>query len=235
MPFWELVRKLQSLELTLDPLGTLDSELQNFEEQDEATYLSFELPDKVPTEGHDITALHCQIARRTIIEAAKGGQLRVIFTHERVLGEPFAIRSLLPYWVSIRTDWYSARIGPSWFAAATEFRLLLSHASRWLDGKPWKLEPEQLGELTTQDVQALRGYFEENGMPHRWYIKTERELKLARRLTSYLLWLEEDKELAERVAVAWNQLVRRGEKVLCWCEKCRPFWKEESQEWEKRV
>ena len=39
----------------------------------------------------------------------------------------------------------------------------------------------------------------------------------------YFAWLAEDAELAQQVADAWNELVRRGEagKIKCDCQKCQ--------------
>lgn len=95
VPFWELSKKLKSL--SIDFAGYVYRYPAPIaKEQSEAALNSVSVPlqrqlvDKVAVEAY-----HVSIACRTIVAAARGGQLRVLKCTEQVQA-PFAVRALLP-------------------------------------------------------------------------------------------------------------------------------------------
>lgn len=75
--------------------------------------------------------------------------------------------------------------------------------------------------LSGQEVQSLQAHFHRLTKDmHSFFHAVACEHPP---ITSYLRWLAEDAELAQQVANAWNEVVRRGEAdaVLCECNKCK--------------
>lgn len=156
------------------------------------------------------------IAGRTIIAAAKGGQLRHLndSMHPR---KPFAIRALLPFWVLMEEREEEEGVYCMYYgSAAILHRPFLSHVSRWLGAVARKHR-----QLSAKEIQELHGYFQDQCMPE---IRRDRyrSKPAPQPITLYLPWLAEDAALAQRVSDAWNTAVARGEEdlVKCACEKC---------------
>lgn len=98
------------------------------------------------------------------------------------------------------------------YEAALALRPLLAHASLWHTPRKDRM-------LTRQDVQDLQSRFEAAGVPKVARVSPEGLQTLGR----YLTWLQEDGELAEQVADAWNAVVKRGggNVVSCRGRDCR--------------
>lgn len=218
MPFWKLAHKLESLsfEFGIDIELEADEEI---EEQNEPELTSFKVPVKSAPKGKKKRdKIHVAIATRTIIAAAKGGQLRHLNVTSLVQ-HPFAVYTLLPYWVAIESwgDRYQSM--RSWQGAAASLRPLLAHCSLWLDTIA-DSGPRASRGLTRQDLQGLEATFEATGgTPKLSYHDDPQPVD------RYLPWLAEDKELAQEVADAWNAIVERGEAdtVMCSCKKCKSY------------
>lgn len=229
-PFWEAAHSLEELQIA----GSFQLTRANVEEQDEGSMTSFELPAELPTSSEAIQTLHNSIISRAIVTAAKGGRLKYLFV---VAELPFAVRSLLPHWVSI-VQWNSHRMelgeddGPprGWRGAARQLRPLLAHVSMQQGPRPRSFRL-----LTRHDVEALESsdYFQmawptQTKVPDNSDSEDEEvdlifpSASLHQRLGQYLLWLRQDAELASRVADAWNAVVERGEANLgsCVCSRC---------------
>lgn len=116
------------------------------------------------------------------------------------MDRPFLIRVLVPCWVGLECSY-----GDRWCYQADSIRGCVEHASRW------STSTENDGRITADDVQNLRGQLG----PHDWR---------AGRAAVYLQWLEEDAELAQQVADAWNAVADSGcaDYVKCWCDRCEP-------------
>lgn len=215
-PVWKIAHGL--VELSLDLEGC--SEVGEAVEQDEAVLCSYELPSALPTDQVGFSAQRHSVAARTIVTAARGGQLRCLALNEDVEA-PFAVRALLPHWVDITFDFFGRGIGchpypdfmGPWLMAAQQLRPLLSHASRWLD-------PESNHLLSPQDMQALRPHFQKEGLPE----MLGDFIEDAEPVERYLLWLQDDAELATQASAAWSASVERGDAVAvrCRCELCSP-------------
>lgn len=191
-------------------------------EKQEEEFLSFDLPSdlsnsSIPLDtAEDRNIFHDRLILRTIVAAARGGKLRRLSVN---VHEAFAIRSLLPAWVSIE-DW-SELHGFShrniWLLAAGSLRPLLAHASLWLPA----LTPGARSDrrLTGNDVQGLQAHFKKVGMPRAVKVFQKQSLELI----PYLSWLEEDATLSQQVADAWNAVVARREAdlVKCLCQECK--------------
>lgn len=158
------------------------------------------------------------MASRIIIAAAKGGQLRRLEAGSAVQ-YPFAIRALLPRWVGIEGWGGSSSSLEAWRAAAISLRMLLAHCSLWLGTTSNSDEPRSDRLLNQQDVHALQRHLEHQGTPN--FVVAYREQRQP--IERYLPWLTEDEKLAQQVADAWNEVVRRGEasKVQCPCVSCK--------------
>lgn len=150
---WELSSKLQSLSLSIYEDDVGEDLSHQVPEQSEAAAEAIEALVPAPLiERNARDEHHLSIACRTIVAAARGGQLRRI-AHDGGIQKPYAIRTLLPFWVQVES-WNGGDQLHEWFAAAKSLRLLLAHTSR-------RLEPEDESSrlLTGQDVQALLASF----------------------------------------------------------------------------
>lgn len=197
------------------------------DEQEEAKWSAYELPVQLPNNEDVVNALHIAVACRTIIAAAKGGQLRHLFAgffHD--FDYPFAVRSLLPYWVPMESWLRVSETPDGWLKSASTFRPLLAHASLWLDVAEGSELTRSDRELTRQEVQSLNAHFSDDKMPEVAPLGGNWETQPVER---YLPWLEEDAELAQRVADAWNAVVRSGkaDETVCSCSRCIVHWHEE--------
>lgn len=174
---------------------------------------------------------HFLAAVHTIIAAAKGGKLRRLKTDTN-FSEPFALRSLVPYWINAERleDNSSGELG--WGAAASFLRPLVTHASLWLNTTSASV-PRDDRRLTTQEFQALNTYFQQEGLPKlcNYLIKTDEGFEIdetdesdgrEKAVGRYLPWLENE-ELAKEASKIWNAVVERGEanKVMCHCRRCQ--------------
>lgn len=221
VPLWEIVGNVQDLTLHV---GCHSEPPKNIKEQDERLLISYTLPKVLPKDNLGKDAVHASIASRTVITAARGGKLRHLQTAwYRCLDFelPFAVRSLLPYWVPIE-EWHGL-VGVTgrpagWLRAASTLRHLLSHASLWLgisEDSPFK-RPDR--ELTRAEVQSFATHYSGSKMPD---IAPLDKWRKRHPVARYLPWLREP-HLAQRVADAWNEVVRKGdvEEVWCACIKC---------------
>lgn len=234
MPYWKLTGDLEDLsfEFALAHLWNLVEDRAECEFS-EAEYALFEIPDVLPTSfwveddgifrRDDIDAMHYRVISRAIIAAARGGRLKRLnmqamgSTHMDVQ-PPFAIRTLLPFWIVIE-EW-SPRVVPrrrGWVLAASTLRPLLTHASLWYAAP--SLRGDRL--LMRQDVQGLQAELERTGVPHLAQLHVNKLTK-PDTVKRYLPWLAESEELSQQVADAWNAVVKRGEadKLSCCCGKC---------------
>lgn len=137
------------------------------------------------------------VAERTVIAAARG-HLRSI---EADLDRPFRVRALLPSWVSVHHGPGNANT-----IAVVHARACLQHASCWRSS--FSASPENNGQVTFDDVRSLRSQLN----PEYWQVQ---------RAAPYLRWLEEDVDLAQRVANAWRAIVDSGcadQYDTCWCK-----------------
>lgn len=190
-------------------------------EQSEARLAHFELPT---THGGSKVPYAIPIACRTLIEAAQGGQLRRL-SLTRQFELPFAVRSLLPYWVGIE-DWgdntsdegFGEDVLNAWFFAARSLRPLLVHVSQWRASASASGRREDRI-LTRQDVQSLMAVIAFEGLEG-MYLATRHRASAVRH---YLAWLAESDRLAQRVVDAWNSVVQFGDinARLCRCRKCQ--------------
>lgn len=192
-------------------------------EQLESTFTSFEPPNELPTTQEGIVALGDSIAARTIIAAGRAGHLkRFGYARENGTQAPFNVRTLLQFWVGIEGWGFEGQPKP-WHGAAMSLRPILSHASLWLGtavGQVSFSTPREDLLLTGEEVQTLQAYFDKEGIPK----VVKGSYKEPFPISRYLPWLAEDAELAQQVADAWNEVVRRGEVDLgirCCCAKCR--------------
>lgn len=198
MPFWKLANrttKLTSLSISFGIDVDLPSD-EEVEEQVEATFASLEVPVRpAPTTKEAREVLHRSIASRTIIAAARGGKLKHLYV-ESVVQYPFAIRALLPYWVSIE-NWlptYGGRVSErAWRGAAASLRPLLAHVSLWPNATATSTRHDRA--LSLQEVQGLQSYFQVTGTPEITYSRDQP-------VDRYLPWLAQDAELAQQVADA---------------------------------
>lgn len=101
VPLWELLGNVGKLslyaELALQPEESVG-------EHSEEEWASFELPEDPPTTDEATEALHSAIVSRTVVAAARGGHieaLRASYFGRENIDHPFAIRALLPCWLSI--------------------------------------------------------------------------------------------------------------------------------------
>lgn len=213
VPLWNLTSKLKSISLPrFDPrIYTQDDALP---EQSEEAFTSFTLPSQAPVTVQARHAQHASIACRMLICAAKGGKLRQI-SCSKELRPVFAMRTMLPHWVRIE-EWecYSLK---AWECAALCLRALLAHASLWLGNKVASV-PRYERRLTAAEVQGLQAYFEKEGTPRLVKVREDTPQPVER----YLPWLEEDADLAQKVADAWNGVVERGgaDLIKCRCDRC---------------
>lgn len=213
VPLWKLTSKLKNLSFDRHGPEYQDRD-EAIAEQLEGSYTSFELPAERPVAAKDRHALHENIATRMVIDAAKGGRLRCIEGGLEIQ-PPFAMRSLLPYWVGIE-EWRVS--SESWAGAALSLRPILGHASLWLETTSSSGAREDRT-LTRQEVQGLSQYFKTQPVPKLIMVSREDE---AQPIERYLPWLEDEK-LARQVADAWNAVVREGkaDMIRCRCKKCR--------------
>lgn len=201
------------------------------EEHDEATWASFEIPAQLPTVSKDSGSsipgdrLHLSIATRTVITAARGGRLQRLHAgfEDADVEPPFAIPTLLPYWVTIE-EWYHV-VGclEGWHVAASTLRILLAHNSRWLGVGQGTAAARPDRELTGQDVQSFYSSYSHDYIHEIVPLEGERhEDEFEHPLMRYLEWLAEDAEVAQRVADAWNAVVQRGQAddQGCSCDRC---------------
>lgn len=189
---------------------------------------SFEIPsppfDKAEAASR---ALHEAIADRTVVAALRGGNLRTLVLASGIV-KPFAVRKLLPLLVGIES-WGRDFAGPPpqkyWWMAAVQLRCSLAHMSRRREAVLSGLTDRLL--LTRHEIQGMHAHYQAGGAPER---PRPRHLELPSKLekdspeNTYLRWLEQDAELAEKVADAWNAVVSRGKAnvVECECQFCSP-------------
>lgn len=166
--------------------------------------------------------IHNAFVCRTIVAAARGGQLKRLDPASGCSEYPFKIRSLLPCWVRIE-EWGPPlrKDGLKWAKAANSLRPFLAHASL---RKDWLAAPSNSSadldrRLTHQELQLLPAYFQSAELED----LTQQQLEYYEPLiTHYLPWLVEDAELAQQVLDVWNNMVEQGEadKVECKCPSC---------------
>lgn len=236
MPFWELASTLEDLSIDrgrcIPPQTQYDEEskeytVENLRNVSETELSSFELPSpSVPFEGSKMAkdTVVNSILCRTIIEAARGGQLRRLYFAGYAVQEVFSIRSLLPHWVNVVEwkRWYEKQPGEDWLGAAMLLRPILYHASFWLPGPITGARYDRT--LTPEEVRSLPSHFARAGLPvdveDDWAPWHRRSVDF-RPISLYLPWLD-DAELSQRVSEAWNGAVSRGEAdaVKCLCTEC---------------
>lgn len=183
--------------LRLEMYGVPTSACQ---EQSETALTSWQLLTELPpTRAHRLM-LHEAIATRTIITAARGGQLRELTVYGE-LQRPSALKALLPYCVGV--DRPNFPHTTAWQREGFSFRELLAHVSLGLSGRADERE------LSVSVVQSLSAHASD-GWPANRALLCQR-------------WVAKDAELAEQVTVAWNAAVRRGTADLtkCYCDDCR--------------
>lgn len=222
-PLWKLAHNLVHLRLDLprlrydlghysDPAGAI------IEEQDEAELAFLQSLQPAQLQADERDALLASLAAFVTVVAAKSGRLRHFQPGYTSVEAAFAIRSLLPYWVSVQTWEYDEE--DTWLVAAVSLRRLLAHVSLWINKPP--LVAGQYSELSGQDVQLLHTYFTLNALPQvlrfRYYHGAN-----GQPVRRYLPWLQEDAALAQQVADAWNAVLERGEaeEQECDCRKCQ--------------
>lgn len=228
MPIQDLSRNLESLSIHFAGPTYIDAtvDLTDIEEQTEREAASIEESafDEFVLEDEVIDAVNLAIATRTIIAAARGNRLTSLQCEKTSIQHPFAIRSLLPYWIKI-SDWSESDIGAEgWMEAACTLRPLLSHASFWL-GTTSDSGARDALQLTREEVQSLRSYFDIFEIPKPDWQGSHCPLQVKR----YLPWLSEDADLAQQVADSWNSVVESREATdipLCKCLKCDEQWRE---------
>lgn len=217
VPVWDITHKLSELSLDLDGIECV----RFANEQTEASMALYQIPTAPATNEEEFSKQRDSVASRAIVAAARGGQLRCLALNEDVQG-PFAVRHLLPYWVRVKFSFF----GPlafcannhalgAWLVAAMQLPQLLSHAARWIS---------KTGEirLSSQDVQAFKAYCDRNGVPD---VIWDGDM-YSEAVETYLLWLQEDADLATEVANEWNSLVERegARKFRCQCDNCAAEW-----------
>lgn len=232
-PYWEFGAGLQELSINFtyctDCNGIARRELVKTEELSEEDLTSFELPS-APLDARstleEAQDLHTAVVFRIIIAAAKGGRLKRLRLPEQVFQKPFAIRTLLPFWVGVEKWRFMMRYPKpmkQWHEAASTLRCALAHASLWLpEAVPGSRNNRR---LTRDDVRGLRAYFVKNPVSD-FALNMFKEPGLAELhavVELSLPWLKEDANLAQQVADAWNTVVERGEAdvVKCACTQCR--------------
>lgn len=219
MPYWELGWKLRYLSLSLLDQDSSGRSADSAEERFEDQINTFELPTQPLSSTATAVGAYAAIANRTIIAAAGDGRaLRnlCLNTPWHALDAAFACRNLLPKWVSM-DYWYLRHTKNVWAIAAMSLRPALAHVSLWRT-PVWTSVPKNDRLLTGADVQAIRFRFAHEGKPK--FFRQQSGLS-AEPIDRYLVWLEEDAELAQRVADAWNQDVEkvRANFVECMCSK----------------
>lgn len=223
VPFWEISHRLKALEADVKYLSLRDPHYLRLKEQAEmsstnSAALMEAFKEQCPDDADEF---HRLLACQTIIAAARGGQLRRLKPHCET-PHPFAIRALLPYWVSVE-DWgvqATQAHTHEWIRAAVALRPLLAHASLWLGTSPTS-DMRSSRSLSAQDVQSLSSHFQEEGRPivhpSMWS-----NLDSTYTIKRYLPWLAEDSTLSLQVADAWNAIVDCGEadRISCRCIRC---------------
>lgn len=169
------------------------------------------------------------MACRTIVNAAKGGQLKALYFHQDHVEEPFAMRSLVTAWIygSVNgyPQWYPGStfeegdpVVGKWACAAAWLRRTLSHASYWLPQPYTARRSTRL--LTAKEVQMLLSFLQVSDFDD----GTGRIMA-----EPYLRWFEHDAELAQQVSDAWNTVVKRGEvysrDCTCKCGTCKAMFR----------
>lgn len=218
VPLWELAGNLQDLELSI---FLSEAHVDLVGEHDEAELASFELPESLPTDGEEMEVLHAHVASRTIIAAARGGQLRRLSAgSEHDLEPPFTNRALLPYWIDIE-EWDVQGGAYGWMIAASTLRRLLAHASLWINTEP-HAAARQDRHLACQDIQLLDWLYSDDNMPSIAPLRDDME---SQPVEFYLPWLERDAALAQQVADAWNVVLERGgaDDQPCRCSRCQDY------------
>lgn len=197
-------------------VGVLEDDLGNLDVSDTSHAESLE----------SIRGLHLSIAARTVTVAARGGQLTTLDFETSPLHTPYAVRTLLPFWIDIeswtfdmheyeiREDDWSGILFVYWAHAAATLRHVLAYASRHLITREDRL-------LTCEDVRALLRHsddatFKQQAYHSIWYHSYNPDARDTQEayIKIYLRWLAEDAELAQQVANAWNAVVERGEADL---------------------
>lgn len=164
-------------------------------------------------------SFHISMASRTIVAAARGGQLKRLFVS--AFAQPaFAARSMLPYWVRVE-EWASTDyVHSGWLAAARQLRPFLSHLSRWSHIASVS-NPRASRLLSPEDLHSLPEPAEIASSLADSVLATDRYYYDDLR-TYYLSWMIQDGNVAQHVVDAWNTLVEKGEadRVRCECPRC---------------
>lgn len=229
VPLWMMAA--QPRHLALDVMGPWPALWRTHGEQSAEQIISATHPTY-----HDVEIRPDTIgtaACRTLITAARGGQLRRVSfrTCPSILDRVFAIRELIPCWVAVEKwdyeyeKWWlvdptESIIGAPkrWAVAAASLRTALSHVSLTLStGRIGGRRISRL--LALEDVKNLRANL---------MVTEHRMLSLTTSfypeepILLYLEWLEENEELAKKVTQAWNEVVGRKEAdvVKCLCKQC---------------
>lgn len=155
-------------------------------------------------------AFHIATACRTIVSAARGGQLKRLAPDEYSHQYPFRIRALLPYWVRIE-DWGAATTSRAegWIRAAVSLRSFLAHASLHKDWSSptsgTKANVDRL--LTREDLRRLLVYFANAERSRHWHKGGSYESVVEK----YLPWMTEDVELGHQVLDTWKIVAESGQ------------------------
>lgn len=201
MPFWDIAHHLTSLEVV-----TIDEDLvplvhgagERVEEQLEEAFALVQVPPSTPFPDGAAFASHLMaVACRTIIAAAKGGQLKHL---------QCCSNSQYPRCSRAGSRCYTFR-NDGCLNAAAMLRPLLAHLSLWMGTEAGARHDRY---LSPQEIQSLRSYFSDRTTPKpyyhkRWGEEEEGESPVKR----YLPWLE-DVQLAEQSSEAWNAVVGRA-------------------------
>lgn len=176
----------------------------------------------------EIESFHYYVAGDAIIAAAmrdkhQPSNLRILTIEGASLEPVFAFGDMLPAWLWLAHWDVSDGI---WASVAQMFRPLIAHASRWLDTAHDRL-------LTTGDVQRLRAYFAEHGIPD--CSSAERDVTEPIAAARFLPFLEKNQDMAAAIASLWNEGVELGEAdfMACGCDMCVPRTSNENDEEEE--
>lgn len=231
VPLWEMTGHLKYLHLDLPSLFESHT-VGEIEEEADVDPVPEDLPAAIAEVKEDVDEreqadhVHLFLAEHAVVTAVKGGKLKHINVNME-LYQPFAIRSLVPYWVHMESwgEWKDswAEGKWKWVRAAVGLRHTLYHASLWLGTTPTSGRRFNRN-LTTQDILPLQAHFKSKGSPEMNDQTTEYFDSLTFTIEQYLPWLAEDIFLANQVAEAWNRVVDSGDqdRIQCLCKMCNP-------------